>query len=171
MVVGVAQQRALTALYKPSKYRAINNLITQGRASAGMKLAPTSGVGILQIKRALNKDEAVLILPDQEPSPEDGIKSYFFGQPAYTMTLACRLTQPNTTAQPIRIVLGWARRLGIGKGFAIELMDISQACHHPELTHRVAGMNTSIAQLIRHYPEQYHWEYRRFKYTLDASHE
>ena len=43
--------------------------------------------------RALRRGETVGLLPDQVPPEGMGVWAPFFGQPAYTMTLAARLVQ------------------------------------------------------------------------------
>ena len=135
-----------------------------------MKLAPATAKGVMQLKRSLVKGEVSLILPDQEPPPSAGIISQWFGQPAYTMTLAAQLADTKNT----RVILGFARRLANSEGFAIELEDISDLCSahvgsgsdSEVLAAKVQAINTSIERLVRGTPEQYQWEYRRFKHTL-----
>ena len=163
-----AHQGKVTALYKPAKLPGLDALIHQARSSAGMKLAPASIKGVMQLKRALVNSEVNLILPDQEPPPSAGIVSQWFGQPAYTMTLAAQLASTRNT----RIILGFARRLKGSNGFAIELEDITQLCSpvyedkEASLTDKVQAINTCVEKLVRRAPEQYQWEYRRFKHTL-----
>ena len=137
-----------------------------------MKLAPAAAKGVLQLKRSLLKGEVNLILPDQEPPPAAGIISQWFGQPAYTMTLAAQLANTKNT----RIILGFARRLKGSECFVIELEDITQECagvfasasddSNALLASKVQVINTLVERLVRSAPEQYQWEYKRFKHTL-----
>lgn len=160
-----AQQVKLTALYKPAKLPGLDKLIHDARSGAGMKLAPATAKGVMQLKRSLLKGEVNLILPDQEPPPTAGIVSQWFNQPAYTMTLASQLTHTKN----IRIIMGFARRLNASQGFAIELEDITDQCQHDSLEDSVAAMNQALETLVRRAPEQYQWEYRRFKHTLEQT--
>ena len=165
-----AHQANVTALYKAAKLPGLDRLIHQARSNAGMKLAPATAKGVMQLKRSLVKGEVSLILPDQEPPPAAGIISQWFGQPAYTMTLAAQLADTKNT----RVILGFARRLANSEGFTIELEDISDLCSvhagsgsdSEVLAAKVQAINTSIERLVRCTPEQYQWEYRRFKHTL-----
>ena len=165
-----AHNAKVTALYKPAKLPALDALIHKARSQAGMKLAPASAKGVMQLKRSLLKGEVSLILPDQEPPASAGIISQWFGQPAYTMTLAAALADTKDT----RIVLGFARRLQDSEGFVIELEDITQQCIGVSanddsgalLASKVQAINASIEKLVRSAPDQYQWEYRRFKQTL-----
>lgn len=165
-----AHQAQVTALYKPARLPSLNALIHEARTNAGINLAPTSARGVMQLKRSLLKGEVNFILPDQEPLPSAGIISQWFGQPAYTMTLAAQLANTKNT----RIILGFARRLKGSSGFAIELEDITQLCSGADANHdnntslasKVQAINTAVERLIRSAPEQYQWGYRRFKHTL-----
>ena len=168
-----AHQTKVTALYKPAKLIGLDQLIHQARSNAGMKLAPASPKGVMQLKRSLLKGEVNLILPDQEPPPTAGIISLWFDQPAYTMTLASQLANTKNT----RIILGFARRLDASKGFAIELQDITDLCEvacsaevtSDVLAAKVLAINLAIEGLVLSAPAQYQWEYRRFKHTLDIN--
>jgi len=165
-----AHQAKVTALYKTAKLSGLDQLIHQARSNAGMKLAPATGKGVMQLKRSLLKGEVNLILPDQEPPAAAGIISQWFGQPAYTMTLAAQLANTKNT----RIILGFARRLRNSEGFVIELEDITDFCMADTDSHsdtevlaaKVQAINTSVERLVRSSPEQYQWEYSRFKHTL-----
>jgi KDO2-lipid IV(A) lauroyltransferase len=176
-----AHQAKVTVLYKPAKLPGLDLLINQARSNAGMKLAPTSVKGVMQLKRSLLKGEVNLILPDQEPPPASGIISQWFGQPAYTMTLASQLANTKNT----RIILGFARRLDASKGFVIDLEDITDKCAlvidsdtstpidasndaAAVLAAKVQAINTAVERLVQSAPAQYQWEYRRFKYTREV---
>lgn len=165
----LAQQTPLTALYKPAKLTQLDNLIADGRKAAGMALAPASAKGVMTLKRALKKQQSILILPDQEPPKQSAVKVNFFAQPAYTMTLASQLAQAGKNGQAPQVLLGWAKRLGVGKGFAIELLDVTDALGQADLEGSVQAMNDAIASLVAQEPAQYQWEYRRFKQTLESS--
>jgi len=160
-----ASNYPVTALYKPAKLNGLDELIHQARSRAGMQLAPATAKGVMTLKRALKKGEINLILPDQEPPPSAGIISQWFNQPAYTMTLASQLGNSKNT----RVILGFARRLDASQGFAIELEDITDQCHQDTLEASVAALNQAVEALVRRAPEQYQWEYRRFKHTLEQN--
>jgi KDO2-lipid IV(A) lauroyltransferase len=160
-----AQQVNLTALYKPAKLPGLAKLMHDARSAAGMKLAPATAKGVMQLKRSLLKGEVNLILPDQEPPPTAGIISPWFDQPAYTMTLASQLAHTKNT----RVIMGFARRLDASQGFAIEIEDITDQCQHQLMEESVAAINQALETLIKRAPAQYQWEYRRFKHTLEQS--
>jgi KDO2-lipid IV(A) lauroyltransferase len=66
--------------------------------------------------KALKRGEAVGMLPDQAPKVGEGRWLDFFGKPAYTMTLAARLTETGAT-----VIMVWAERLPGGAGYHFHL--------------------------------------------------
>ena len=118
-----------------------------GRSSYAVKLS-----GVLDVVKALKKGEAVGILPDQVPENGEGVWAEFFNQPAYTMTLVSKLQEATGAA----VLMAFGERLSWGRGFAIHITPL-QGSASPQ------HINDAIEQLVRQYPAQYLWSYRRFK--------
>ena len=127
-------------------------LVEAGRSRGHVKLAPTNLSGVRSLLRALKNGEAVGILPDQVPPPNEGEWAQFFGNPAYTMTLAGKLAESTGAT----VLMAFGERLPWGRGYVIHIAPLSQA---PTPQH----INDSIEALVRRRPEQYLWSYRRFK--------
>ncbi len=66
--------------------------------------------------------------------------------------------------------MGFARRVASRLGFIIELEDITEVCRQTTIETSVKAINQAIEELVRRAPEQYQWEYRRFKHTLEQEH-
>lgn len=94
------------------------------------------------------------MLPDQAPREGEGVWAPFFGKPAYTMTLAARLTQTGAT-----VIFAYAERLQYGAGYHIKLFSPQGETAAP------ADINREIERLVRMCPEQYLWGYNRYKGT------
>ena len=88
----------------------------------------------------------------------------FFGQPAYTMTLAARLLL-QTGATP---VLVWGERLPRGQGFCLHFRALAQPLAG-ELAPAVEQINRAMERLIRECPQQYLWGYGRYKTPRPAT--
>lgn len=147
-----------TVLYRVAKQRWLQALIEAGRGGGKVALAPSDLGGVRRLLRALKRREAVLILPDQVPGFGEGEWVGFFGRPAYTMTLAARLTE----AAPAALLLIWAERLPRGAGFKVHV----SLPHEPivgDTAARTAAINREIEALICRAPEQYLWGYNRYK--------
>jgi KDO2-lipid IV(A) lauroyltransferase len=108
--------------------------------------------------KALKKGQRVGMLPDQAPKDGRGCLAQFLRPPAYTMTLAARLTEtgaddaalPGASGCPAGVVI---------------------ACISAATRRRLAGstveraqqINNEIEALIRECPSQYLWGYNRYK--------
>ena len=147
----------ITVLYRPPKSAAAQELILTGRKRARLHLAPADLSGVRALIKALKKGQMVGMLPDQAPKTGEGVWLDFFGRPAYTMTLAARLSETGATT-----LLTWGERLPQGRGYRI---------HFPPLTPPLSGttqeraqqINHAVEALVRQCPAQYLWGYNRYK--------
>ena len=153
-----AAQAPITVLYRPPKQRWLQPLIESGRAGARLHLAPADLSGVRLLLKALKRREAVGMLPDQVPGAGEGAWVPFFGRPAYTMTLAARLSE----ASRATVIMAYAERLPGGAGFHLHLSAPEAAiAGAPEA--RAAAINRALEALIRRCPQQYLWGYNRYK--------
>lgn len=153
----ISTHAPVTVLYRQPKQAWLQRLIETGRVREQLHIAPADLSGVRILLKALKRGEAVGMLPDQAPKTGQGVWLDFFGRPAYTMTLAARLTQSGAT--PILI---WAERLPAGGGYHLHL----QSPHRPltgTIEQRAQQINHEIEALIRRCPEQYLWGYNRYK--------
>ena len=93
-----------------------------------------------------------------------GVWSPFFGEPAYTMTLAARLIQ-QTGATPLLV---WGERLPRAQGFRVHIQPFPETLS-ADLDTAVAQINRAMEGLIRQCPQQYLWGYGRYKKPRDAA--
>lgn len=142
----------ITVLYKAPRQEALHQLLKVARTQSGVTPVPADTGGVRAMLRALKRGEAVGILPDQVPSAGDGRWADFFGRPAFTMTLPQRLVEK--TGARVCMLAVW-RRPG-GKGWDLRLEDM------PELPTPDA-INRRIEALVRSHPDQYVWNYNRYK--------
>ena len=158
-------QQPITALYRPSKKASLAALQVHSRNAPGMRVAPASLAGVRQMLRALKKGETVGLLPDQVPPRGQGAWAAFFGQPAYTMTLAPRLAMQTGCT----VLLTWCERLPGGRGFRLSYRPLPAPLPVPtgdaeadDLAVTTA-MNQAMEWVISQCPEQYIWGYNRYK--------
>ncbi|MDR0735413.1 MAG: lysophospholipid acyltransferase family protein [Zoogloeaceae bacterium] len=147
----------ITVLYRPPRQKILHRMILAGRQRPGLHLATADLSGVRALARALKKGEAVGILPDQAPKAGEGVWLDFFGRPAYTMTLAARLSETGA-----RVLMVWGERLPLGRGYRVHYSLPSQAITGDTLI-RARKINQEIERLIRHCPTQYLWGYNRYK--------
>jgi Kdo2-lipid IVA lauroyltransferase/acyltransferase len=147
----------ITVLYRPPKQAWLQAMIEKGRARKQLYIAAADLTGVRSLLKALKRGEAVGMLPDQAPRRGEGLWIDFFGRPAYTMTLAARLTESGAAA-----IMVWAERLPGGVGYHFHLQLPTQPfCGNTE--ERAEQISHEIEHLIRQCPQQYLWAYNRYK--------
>jgi KDO2-lipid IV(A) lauroyltransferase len=130
-------------------------------------MVATDNKGVAELLRALRAGDISGILPDQVPDISGGVYAPFFGVPALTMTLVSKL-QHKTGA---RVLLGVARRLqgAAGHGFEIVFREPDPEIYAGDIPASLAALNRSIEALVSETPEQYQWEYKRFRRQPDGA--
>src|SRR5690554_255040 len=150
----------LHAMFKPSKFEAVNELVGDSRSHFKSTLHPATARGVAGLVRALKSGPVVTgILPDQVPDKRGGGIAPFFGRPALTGTLASKLLQQSGA----RAFMVFAKRLANSEGYELVVRDPDPAIYDTDLDTSLAAMNRSIEALIREAPEQYIWNYKRFR--------
>ena len=147
----------VTVLYRPPKQAWLQTLIETGRARAQLHIAAADLSGVRSLLKALRRGEAVGMLPDQAPRSGEGRWLDFFGKPAYTMTLAGKLSESSAT-----VIVVWAERLPGGAGYHFHLQQPTQVIGGT-VEERAQQINREIEHLIQQCPEQYLWGYNRYK--------
>jgi len=154
----IAARMPITVLYRAPKQTWLQPLMEQGRGGGNVKLAAADLGGVRQLMRALRQHEAIGLLPDQVPGRGEGTWADFFGRPAYTMTLAARLSEMPRTA----VIFVYAERLSGAQGFRVTFLAPPVAVSG-NLGQRVQAINACVEDLIRRCPAQYLWGYNRYK--------
>jgi len=148
---------AVTALYDPPRLRALDAPILRARSRTGAILLPISSQGIRAVYETLTHAGVVALLPDQVPDRRAGVYAEFFGKPALTMTFAHRLI---ARTRPV-VLMGAAVR--VKGGFSLRFIKADADLHTGNAVQAATAMNRSIQRLVCETPEQYQWEYKRFK--------
>ena len=155
----LAEKRKVTFMYRPLKSEKQNEYLFARRNQGNLTMASADKSGILKIQRALNNNELVGMLPDQDPGEDGGIMVPFFNKEVNTMTLLARLAKKHNA----QVIMFWAERLKKGRGFDLNFEPVDLSINGDDVESYVKVMNQSIETLVRKIPEQYMWSYRRFK--------
>jgi len=147
----------VTGLYAPPNKAWLKGIMAEVRSRFGNELVPTSIKGIATLYRRLNEGKIVVILPDQVPA--SGGFAPFFGVQALTDKLIPRLLE-RTNARVVCCVI---RRLPRAKGFDALFSDPDPEIYAHDPMVSLAALNRSIENCVRQAPDQYQWEYKRFK--------
>jgi KDO2-lipid IV(A) lauroyltransferase len=147
----------MTGLYNPPDNEYLAKLLDQVRNRLGNRLVPTTKAGLAVLYRALAKGEVVTILPDQVPASGEFVP--FFGVPAFTDLLIPRLVRKTGA----RVVCAFVKRCQGKGGFEVEFRPAVAAIASNDLSESAHALNQSIENCVREIPEQYQWEYKRFR--------
>ncbi len=158
-------RQPITVLYRPARQPWLRELEETARARPALATAPANLAGVRLMLRALRQGQTVGLLPDQVPPDGMGVWVPFFGQPAYTMTLAARLVLQTGAA----VAVLWTERLPQGAGYVVRALPLPVALpqkaadgSYDEAAAALA-INRSMEAVILQKPSQYLWGYHRYK--------
>ncbi len=152
-------------LYSASPIPQLDRLIYKARSQFGCQPFAADNRGVLNLLRKLKQGGLMVILPDQVPQKGAGVHVPFFGQPAYTMTLLHKMVQKTGA----KLLFAYCIRNSKDLGFSIhiEIADFNDQEKQVEVFN--TGLNQQIEGIIKAYPEQYVWDYKRFKAQPDGA--
>jgi KDO2-lipid IV(A) lauroyltransferase len=146
------------SLYEAPRLAGLGPLIKQARQRTGAQLVPANRSGVASLLRNVRRGGIVGVLPDQVPdNPGSGENIPFMGVPCFTGTLAARLIQRSGAL----VVFGFAQR--VAGGFALHYQAVDSALYSQDRTLALEALNAGIESGLRFCPEQYQWEYKRFR--------
>ncbi len=151
--------RPMAALYKPPKIKALEDYMSSVRGRHGSELVPTNKRGVVRLFSILSKQGMVGILPDQVPGGTGGMFAPFMGVEANTVKLVSRLID-RTKCEVVSLC---AIRRPNGEGFDMVFKPADPEIYSDDLPTSIAALNRSIEACLESHPEQYQWEYKRFK--------
>lgn len=160
-----AARYRMAALYQPPKISELDEYMRAVRERNGSELVPASKRGVMRLFHILREQGVIGILPDQNPEASGGHFAPFFGIPANTIKLVSKLVE-KTNAQVLCVC---AERLDDHQGFVINIVPADSALYAEDLSTSVAALNRTVETMVRQLPEQYQWEYKRFKKRPDGS--
>ncbi|MDX9874024.1 MAG: lysophospholipid acyltransferase family protein [Spongiibacteraceae bacterium] len=153
----LGRRYGITSMYLPGKDPEFDALVHRVRSRDGATLVPADGSGVRSLLKALRQGRLIGVLPDQEPKRTGADFAPFFETPALTMTLISNLLQ-RTRASAIM-----AYALRVPGGFRLVFREPEAELYAESLPVSLAGLNRSVERCALDHPEQYQWEYKRFK--------
>lgn len=153
----VAQHTAMTIMYKPVKNPAADQFVRNARSREQANLVPTDESGVRQIFKALKQGGTTVILPDHTPN-QGGDMVPYFGVPLASSNLSAKLIQKTKA----KAILLYALR-NDSDGFDMHIEAIDEAIYQGTANQGTEIIHHALEDLIRRYPEHYHWSYKRFK--------
>ncbi|MBW2163847.1 MAG: lysophospholipid acyltransferase family protein [Deltaproteobacteria bacterium] len=153
------------AVYRPLDYKPMDNFTQKMRSRTGTGLIHLRGA-VEKIVAALNKNEAIGLLMDQNASFTTGVVVDFFGRKTMAnkglALLALKTGAPVVPAFLIREGEG----LKLVSGPEIPLIKTGDKRKDMELN--TQQYNQVIEKYVRKYPEQWFWVHRRWKSKVSS---
>ena len=150
-------QEDVTAIFKPIKIKALNEYVRKNRQKSGSSVFETNFTGVKELFSALKRGEAVAMAADQVPAKNMGVYENFFGRKVYTTNLIPSL-HSKTKAPIVSVAMhsdSQTNQLYIRYG--------SKSAYKEKSQYNAKIMNKEIENIININPEDYNWEYKRFK--------
>lgn len=148
----------VVSLYEPPHIRELDALLRRARERSGAKLVPTTSRGLAALVRSVREGQIAGILPDQVPRALNaGGNAPFMNIPCFTGTLACKVIQRSGALA----VFGFAQR--VTGGFRLRFLPAEEAIYSEDPARSLAALNRGVEACLRFCPEQYQWEYKRFR--------
>lgn len=149
----------MAALYSPPGIPELESYMSQVRGRLGSELVRADRRGLLRLITILRDGGVAGILPDQSPKPAGGVFAPFFGIEVLTMKLAPKIIAKTGSA----VLLTYAERLPGGQGFRIHIRPTDPRILEADPVVSATALNAGVEACVRELPEQYQWEYKRFR--------
>lgn len=150
----------MAALYSPPSLPDFEDYMTRVRGRMGSELVRGDRRGLARLIGLLRNGEVAGILPDQSPRGVGSAFAPFFGVDVRTMTLVSRLLQ-KSGATPLMTV---CERLPDAAGFRLVIRACEPGMTDLDPVVATTALNRSVEACVRRIPEQYQWEYKRFRH-------
>lgn len=151
------------AMYRQPKFAPAEAVMLAGRERLGVQMATADMKGVRMLLRHLKQGGVVGLLPDQVPSGQGEFALVdWFGRPAKTMTLPVKLIQQTGAG----LVVMFAKRVDAPHRFEL-YFEVADVPNSGDVATDVRTINAHMERLIRMAPEQYLWNYNRYKGAAD----
>ena len=150
-----------TIPYTPAKISSLDSIMNNARVLMGANMVRADSGGVKSSLVALKEGHLVMMASDQVPKKSNGIISSFFGVSALTVSLISSLSKK--TKSPCHSVT--CLRRSRGQGFKIIFSKKINQLNDLDVQDGVNLMNRELEKCIMKAPEQYAWEYKRFKHS------
>ena len=152
----VTNHEKVSAIFKPIKINSFNKYVRKNRQKSGSTVFETNFTGVKELFSALKRGEAIAMAADQVPAENMGVYEDFFGKKVYTTNLIPSLH--SKTKAPIVSVAMYS-----GNFNNLYVRYNSKTIFNEGATYNAREMNKEIERIININPEDYNWEYKRFK--------
>ena len=147
-----------TTLYKKSRIKLLDGFARKQRQENNNDVYETNMNGVRKIFQAFKDNKVVCLAADQVPQWGMGEHIKIFGKDAYTTTLAASMVY-KTRKPAVFICLNSFKNNSLG----VTIKPCKNSIYND--SEYKLSLNQSIEELIRINPQDYSWEYKRFKWV------
>ena len=155
-----SSRHRMAALYSPPDMPAFEDYMIKVRGRLGSELVRGDRRGLARLITLLREGGVVGILPDQSPRGAGNAYAPFFGMEVRTMTLVSKLLQKSGA----QVLATYAERLPNAQGFRLVIRPCVADLADPDPVKATTALNATVEACVRAIPEQYQWEYKRFRH-------
>ena len=153
----MAMHYQFTAMYRPHKKPIIAFIHSHFRARYGIHYIPRHKMRLLF--DTLRNNQPVWYAYDVDGGRQRSVFAPFFGVPTASLTAVSRITQnTGSLVVPVRFY-----RRDDNTGYEIRLSPALENFPTSDWVHDATRLNAALEEAIRDKPEQYIWQYKRFK--------
>lgn len=154
----LSQQKPIVVMYRPPRRAFLGPAMKLSRDLPNLLSVPAGFKGVREFIKALRQGGDIGLLPDQVASTADGVWAPFFGRLAFTITLPGKLAVQTGA----KIVMVAGERLPKGAGWRLHFREGPELAGL-EVEFQAEAMNKAIEDIVSLMPEQYLWNYNRYK--------
>ena len=155
MLRWISSQRPHTSLYKKIKLKPINKFVKKFREEGNCKMVETGIGGVKSILHSLERNQMTCMASDQVPADGLGVYSTFFGHECYSFSLAPKLAR-KSNKKILMSYLSYENGLG-------HIINFKKPDKKIYKNNGVDIMNLEMENEIKKSPEEYSWEYKKFR--------
>ena len=155
--ITLSSERLMTSMYRAPRDLVLDRMLKKRGRFGAVLFERRSNLKALI--RYLREGRPFYYLPDQDPGGADAVFVPFFGVPAATVTAFSRIAKM-TDAE---VIPCYNRILPWGRGFEVRFEAPLAGYPSEDAVQDARSMNGAIEKVVRQYPDQYLWSYRRFK--------
>ena len=143
------------------KNKTVDNLVKNGRQNYGAKMIDVSFKSTKILLEHINNKGTIAMAVDQVPKNKNRHTADFFGNPCFTNSLISNLAK-RTNCNVIYCSCTYGK-----DGYQINVREVGDNFFSDDVAESLESMNKVLEEDILNSPEQYAWEYKRFRGYID----
>lgn len=159
MVLWLGNYASLTAPFRELRLPELEEFIHSARQRTGTQMVPSQRLAALRLRRTLRDGSIVGMAPDQDAGSGSGAFVPLFHEVANTGLLIPRLVAKSGAT----MLWVYAVRLEHGRGYRMHIEAADPEIGSENAVLGARAMNRDIESIVRRFPEQYLWFYRRYR--------